>query len=326
MEKDHRSLHPEPVGGEDVFSDGDCPIGSLLGAEERLNGLYRSEGRLSSGSDSPIELQIPQVHHQREGLAVQGPLLRSVHSTVGVYTGYGSCVWFLPSVRRLDTALSGRLADSCVVSQGSLLGKGQGLKSTSRIGNCDQFGEVFSNPDSLYSLSGDQDRVADFPGFSVAEEFLPLKGAVCEVLEGSAGSPRSGWSASNEGTPACSQTKLGLPGRLGLDSLGRSSAVVCLGLSRGGCFSDQSLSRPNVLVRHLRSGLGHDHRRPIRGWSVVGGRGFPVCQSSEASCGGEASLHAAKVCAGLSCCCVLGQLHRCVLPSSSGRNVLTIPQ
>ena len=75
----------------------------------------------------------------------------------------------------MDTALSGRLADSCVASQGSLLGKGQGLKSMSRIGNCDQFGEVFSNPDSLYSLSGDQDRVADFPGFSVAEEFLPSK-------------------------------------------------------------------------------------------------------------------------------------------------------
>ena len=92
MEKYQRSLHPEPVGGEDVFSNGGCPIGSLLGAEERLNGLYRSEGCLSSGSDSPIELQIPQVHRQREGLAVQGPLLRSVHSTVGVYTGYGSCV------------------------------------------------------------------------------------------------------------------------------------------------------------------------------------------------------------------------------------------
>ena len=110
----HRSLHPEPVGGEDAFSDGDCPVGSPLGAEERLDGLNRSEGRLPSDSDSPIESQVSQVRSWREGLVVQGPLLRSVHGATGVHVGHGSCVRF-PPVRRSDASSSGRLADSSFI-------------------------------------------------------------------------------------------------------------------------------------------------------------------------------------------------------------------
>ena len=88
--------------------------------------------------------------------------------------------------------------------------------------------------------------------FSIAEEFV-LKGAVCKILEGSAGpprvadAPRSGRLASDEGSPASSQKKLGLPGRLDFGSLGppfsgRSSLVVHRGSSRGGCFSVRLLS------------------------------------------------------------------------------------
>ena len=53
VETYHCSLHPEPVSGEDAVSYGDCPVGSLLGAEERLGGLYPLEGRVPSGADSP---------------------------------------------------------------------------------------------------------------------------------------------------------------------------------------------------------------------------------------------------------------------------------
>ena len=123
VETYHRCLHSEPVSCEDAVSDGDCPVSSPLGAEERLDGLHRPEGRLPSGADSSIESQVPQVHSRREGLAVQGLLLRSVHSAAGA--GHGSCVRFPPPVRCSDASLSGRLADSSFVSGGSLLGKGQ---------------------------------------------------------------------------------------------------------------------------------------------------------------------------------------------------------
>ena len=73
-----------------------------------------------------------------------------------------------------------------------------------------------------------QVRVADFPGFADSLEdrkvllnsrrISILKGAVCEVLEDSAGpprvadAPRSGRTASDEGSLAGSQMKLGLLG------------------------------------------------------------------------------------------------------------------
>ena len=92
--------------------------------------------------------------------------------------------------------------------------------------------QVFSHSVSDRGLSGNQDRAADFPGFADSLEdrkvllnsrkISVLKGAVCEVLVGSAGLPRvadaphSRRSASNESSPASSQKKLELPGRLGL--------------------------------------------------------------------------------------------------------------
>ena len=52
MEAHHRSLHSQSLGGGLEVSYGDSPIGSSLSAERRLDGLYRSERRLPSGSDS----------------------------------------------------------------------------------------------------------------------------------------------------------------------------------------------------------------------------------------------------------------------------------
>ena len=166
VETHHRFLHFEPVGDEDAVSHGDCPVGSLLCVEERLDGLHRSEGRIPSDPYSPIESQVSQVHSRRKGLEVQGPLLWSVHGASGVPTGHGSCVWFPSSVRGSDAVVSGRLVDFSFVSQGSLLGKGQGPESLSGSQHCCEFGQVFAQSVSASGLSGDQDRVTDFLGFA----------------------------------------------------------------------------------------------------------------------------------------------------------------
>ena len=110
-----------------------------------------------------------------------------------------------------------------------MLGKGQGSQPLSGDGNCCQPREVDSNSISDHCLLGNQDRLADFPGFSDSLEdqkvllnsrrISVLKGAVCEVLESLARPPRlsvspcSEWSASNESSSIGSKSRLGFSGR-----------------------------------------------------------------------------------------------------------------
>ena len=195
-----RLVHPESECGSDSFSDGDLSDGSALCSQERLDGLHRSEGCLPSDPDPPCVSQVPQVHSRREDLAVPGPLLRSVHGSTGVHSCDGTCVGIPPSAGNPDASVSGRLVDSCFISGGSLLGKGQGSQPLSGVGNCCQPGEVGSNSISGHYLFGNQDRLADFPGFGNSLEdrkvllnsrrIYVLKGAVCEVLESLTGPPR----------------------------------------------------------------------------------------------------------------------------------------
>ena len=282
---DHRPVNSEPECGSDSFSDGEISDGSACCPQERLDGLHRSEGCVPSDPDPPCVTQVSQVHSRREGLAVPGPLLRSVHSPSGVHSCDGTCVGIPPSAGNPDASVSGLLADSCVILGGSLLGKGQGSQPLSGAGNCCQPREVDSHSISGHCLLGNQDRLADFPGFGDSLEnrkvllnsrrISVLKGAVCEVLESLARPPRLSVSpcserpASNESFTISSRLRLGFsgrgyPGSLGSSFSGRSSVVVHRGSSRRGDLCSPELSRPNVLVRCLQPRLGGYGRRPVR--------------------------------------------------------------
>ena len=116
-------------------------------------------------------------------------------------------------------------------------GKGHGSPTLSRVGDSCQFGEVELDSISINCVPGDQDRVADFPGFADSLEdrkvllnrrrISVLKGAVCEFLESTTGiphvvdAPSSRWPTPNEGSTVSSQGELGLLERLCLGSLGR---------------------------------------------------------------------------------------------------------
>ena len=294
---DHRPVHPEPECGSDPFSDGDISDGSALCSQERLDGHHRSEGCLPSDPDPPCVSQVPQVHSWREDLAVPGPLLWSVHSPTGVHSCDDTCVGIPPSAWNPEASVSGRLADSCVISGGSLLGKGQGSQLLS--GACCQPREVNSHSISDHCLLGNQDRLADFPGFGDSLEdrkvllnsrrISVLKGVFCEVLESLAKPPRLSVSpcserpASNGSFTIGSKSRLGLsgrgyPGSLGSSFSGRPSVVVHRGSSRRGDLSRPELSRPNVLVKRLQPRLGGHCRRPVRFRSLVGGRGLSLDQ------------------------------------------------
>ena len=241
---DYRPVHPEPECGSDSFLNGDFSDGSSFCAEEQLDGLHRSEGCLPSDSDPPCVSQVSQVHSRRGDLIVPGPLLWSVHSPTGLHSRDGSCVGFPPSAGNSDASVSGQLADPSIVSAGSLLGKGSSFQPLSGAGNCGQPGEVDSYFISTDHVFGNQDQLADFPGFGDSLEdrkvllnsrrISVLKGAVCKVLEGIAGPPRlsvssgSEWSASNESFAIGSKSRLRFSGRgsLGSSFSGRSSVVV----------------------------------------------------------------------------------------------------
>ena len=182
---DHRPVHPEPECGSDPFSDGDISDGSARCSQERLDGLHISEGCLPSDPDPPCVSQVPQVHSRREDLAVPGPLLRSVHSPTGVHSCDGTCVRIPPSAGNPDASVSGRLADSRVISGGSLLGKGQGSQPLSGAGNRCQLRESTLTPSQTivylgiridsqtFRVSATPSRIEKF--FSIAEEFLSSK-------------------------------------------------------------------------------------------------------------------------------------------------------
>ena len=94
------------------------------------------------------------------------------------------------------------------------MGKGSGSQPLSGAGNYGQPGKVDPYSISTDYVLGNQDRLADLPGFGDSLEdrkvllnsrrISVLKGAVCEVLEGLTRPPRlsvsSGaeWPASNE--------------------------------------------------------------------------------------------------------------------------------
>ena len=116
VEVDYRPFHCEPLCGSLEVSYRDRSVGPPLGAEERLDGDSRSEGCLPSDSDLSTEPQVSKVHSRREGLAVQGSLLRAVHNASGFHSGYGSGFRNHASPGRPDVEVSGRLADNSLFS------------------------------------------------------------------------------------------------------------------------------------------------------------------------------------------------------------------
>ena len=79
MASSDRPLPLERVCASNSIQDGDQPVGSPCSSETRLYGLQRPEGCLPSGSNSSREQEVSSVRGLREGLPVQGPLLRAVH-------------------------------------------------------------------------------------------------------------------------------------------------------------------------------------------------------------------------------------------------------
>ena len=102
--------------------------------------------------------------------------------------------------------------------------------------------------------------------------------------------------------------------------------VVSKGSSQGGSFSEHQLSRPDVLARRFRSGLGRHGQRPVRLRSLVGGRGIALSQPQGVAGSTERSVVVSG--SSLPTCSsgVFQQHHSSVISSEARRDIFTSPQ
>ena len=139
---------------EDTVQDGDYPVHSVVSPQRGLDGLHRSQRCLSSDSNPSGFQEVSEVHGLRQGLLVQGPLLRSVHGSAGLHTGHGSGFGYFTQFRHSSSPLSGRLADSGVLPRAGSPVFEDSASSLQLSGDCRQLGEVTACSDSKDLLSG----------------------------------------------------------------------------------------------------------------------------------------------------------------------------
>ena len=342
LEAYHRPLSSKQFRSQDQVQDGDHPVGPPVSSQERLDGLNRSEGCVPSDPDSPSKQEVSSLCSRRRDLAVQVSLFRSDNGATGVYSGDGPGFDLSPSSRYQSSEIPGRLVNSSRVFGQSSLGEGPDVSSLRGARYRCESSEVAPDSISGGGLSGGQDRLEDFPGFADTLEdrkvllnsrrISILKASVCEVLGSPLGSPGlpdpscSRRSATDEVTPVDPQTELGLRGRGGSGMLGRlfsgrSSVVVRRGSSREGDVSGAPYSRPDVVVRRLRSGMGSHLRRPLRFRSMVPCRDTPINQFKRIIGSGEGSARTETFPPGGSDCRLFRQHDGNIVSSETGGNL-----
>ena len=347
LEAYHRPLSPQQLHRKNEVQDGDHPICPTVSSQERLDGLHRPQGRISPNSHSSSEQEIPSFCGRRRDLAVQVSLLRPYDGATGVHSGDGPGFQLSPSSRDQDYSVPRRLADSCGLVRKDRLGEGSDIAALPGTRNCSQFCQVSPNSISGSGVLGGQAGLRDFQGFADTQEdrkvllnsrrISVLKASVCEVLGGSSGPPglpdpsRSWRPAPNEVTPIDSQEELGFRGRGGSDLVGRlcsgrSSVVVRRRSSRAGDVSGPPHSRPDVVVRRLRSGMGSHVFGPVQVRSLVSRRVSPVHQYEGTSGGGKRSVRAKAFSTRGSSGCLLRQHDSHLLSSQTGRHSVSVPE
>ena len=244
----NRSFSIEPQGVEDTVQDGDYPVHSVVSPQRGLDGLYRSQRCLSSDSNPSGFQEVSEVHGLRQGLSVQGPLLRAVHGSAGLHSGHGAGFDNSTQFRHSSSTLSGRLADSGVLPRAGSPVFEDSSSSLQLSGGCRQLGEVTACSDSDDLLSGSPFGLDQFQGFPSPEmsrqaalnwqRVSILRGAACKILAGVAGSSlfsnpaHSGGTVADAVVPVCSSPLLGSCGS------GSSSSVV-----------SRDSARPSLVVK-----------------------------------------------------------------------------
>ena len=344
MASGHRPIGPQSLRGCGTLSDGDHPVCPPFHPSGRLDGLHRSSGGVPSGSGSSGISSLPPLCVQGLRLSLQSAVLRPIHGPTGFH---GSCFCHSPLARYPHAQLPRRLACPVLLSGVSSPGSPGGPESLLRTGYCGQPREIQPRSFSGRPVSRDDHQYPVFCGFSIARSRIQasinrwrisvLRLASHQCLAVSAGdaflhgSPGSRGQAAHAVSPTLSPPVLGsvrpvdpcdlVPG------LPSGSAVVASpasSLTR--CISPPGVSRPRLLVRHLRRRVGCTSGSPCRFRPLGRGGGTSPYQRQGAAGHPSRSPPLPVVSFGEDCRSLLRQRHCGGVPSQGGRNQVSLPQ
>ena len=343
----HRPLPSQSLCRRVSLSDGDhsvrapvCPLGGL-------DGLHRSEGSVSSSAGSPRFSSLSTLRVQRPRLPVQSAVLWPLHGSAGLHTGHGSCFRDAPFYGDPYETASRQLACPVFLSGVPPQGSSDCPPALPRVGDCREPSEIQSCSISGGSVSGGCHRRKDFQGFSVAGAHLQaavnsrrisvLRLASRELVALAtgrsffAGSPGS-WRQTADAVPP------DLPPSF-LGSSGSRGSSVCVGgvsprppvvappsLSLYRSVSLPGVSRPTLLVRRLRRGVGCPSRSSDRFRPVGLATGCVVHQRQRAAHRKTGSSPVSVISTRSHSGCLLRQHHSCGLSPQRGRHQVAFPQ
>ena len=110
-----RPLAPEPVRTPDTVQDGNTLIGTTRGQKRGLPSLNRPQGCILPDPRSSLLQEAPLIRVKRDGLPVQGPVLRAFDRATGIRESFRSSLSLGPLSWGPPTAIPGRLADPGVL-------------------------------------------------------------------------------------------------------------------------------------------------------------------------------------------------------------------
>ena len=286
----HRPLSLEPHGVENTIQDGDSSVHPSVCPQGGLDGLHRPPGCVSADSSPSGILEVSSVRSIREGLPIQDSLFWSRHDSTSLHAGHGSGFGNPSQSWHSAPPLSGRLADSGVLSREGSPVFEDSSSALHFSGDRRQLGEISACSDSNYLLSGSSPGFHRFPGFSRPEtdrqatlnwrRISVLRGSASKILARVAGSAvlfnsaHSGRMTEDAVVPVSPQSPLGSGGSR------RDSSVVSGGppgpalvasprASRTRNLTRTGIPSARLMGRRLRCRLGGAPRRPGRFWPLV---------------------------------------------------------
>ena len=342
MASGHRPLPSQSLCGRISLPDGDHSVCAPVGASGGLDGLHRSEGSVSSSAGSSSFSSLSSLHVQRHCLPIQSAVLWPLHGSAGLHQGHGSCFSYTPFYGDPYETVSRRLASPVCLSGVPPQESSDCPPTLSRVGDCGQPPEIQPGSIAGGSVSGGCLRLHLFQGFSVGGAHLTaaanshrvsvLRLASHELMALAtqrtffAGSPSS-WRQTEDAVPPALP-----PSILGSSGSGGSSVCVDGVSSRPPVVApspssvSRSVSRPTLLVRRLRRGVGcpsrsSDRFRPVGrppGGVIHKRQGTASCQAG--------SSPVPVISTGSHGGCLLRQHHSGGLSSQGGWHKISSPQ
>ena len=347
MASGHRPLPSQSLCGRVSLPDGDHSVCAPVGASGGLDGLHRSEGSVPSSTGSSSFSSFSSLHVPRHCLPIQSAVLWPLHGSAGLHQGHGSCFSYTPFYGNPYETVSRRLASPVCLLGVPPQGSSDCPPTLPRVGDCGQPPEIQPGSITGGSVSGGCHRLHLFQGFSIGGTHLTaavnsrrvpvLRLASRELMALATrrtfftGSPSSWWQTEDAVPPAMPPSILGSSGSGGssvcVDGVSSRPPVVApspSSVSRS--VSLPGVSRPTLLVRRLRCGVGCPSRSSDRFRSVGHPPGGVIHKRQGTACCPTGSSPVPVISTGLHGGCLLRQHHSSGLSSQGGWHKISSPQ